>query len=341
MTTVLGAGRHCFVEKPLTATVDDGRRLATLAAHSGLVVQVGHIFRFHPVTAAIRRALEGDRIGRLRFATATFAGFKRPRLDVGVTHTDAIHYFDLFAYLLKRPATSVCAVFRNYLGRGLDDMSITIVQYGETPVLVEANYFVPGSERRCTIVGERGAIVADYAAETAAVHASEHRRSISGWDAIEIGKQKLPVERDEPLAAEILAFMNACKHRSSVLASIEDGLHALSIAEAAERAARCGCVVAVADTTDDTHTTIPALEETLCVAAFQPAAETLALEVRGELLTERVAASGEPIVGEGERGRDVGRTVMHHPIDRRRGTRRSGWTAFPNAAHDDQVDAAS
>ena len=74
----------------------------------------------------------------------------------GVTHADAIHYFDLFGHLLGRKATSAMALQRDYLGRGLDDMSVTIVRYGEVPVVVEASYFAPGTHRECVIVGESG-----------------------------------------------------------------------------------------------------------------------------------------------------------------------------------------
>src|SRR5712691_4814435 len=84
----LAAGRHCFIEKPLARTAEEGA--------AGRLVQVGHIFRFHPVTATLREALAAGRIGRVRYATGRFSGFKRPRADVGVTQTDAIHYFDLF-----------------------------------------------------------------------------------------------------------------------------------------------------------------------------------------------------------------------------------------------------
>src|SRR5881398_2307080 len=129
----LRAGRHCFIEKPLTVSVADGRAVAEVARATARVEQVGHIFRFHPVTAALRAALAADRIGAVRYATGRFSGFKRPRTDVGVTQTDAIHYFDLFAFLLGRDATSVTGLVRDYLGREMDDLSFTTVEYGQTP----------------------------------------------------------------------------------------------------------------------------------------------------------------------------------------------------------------
>src|SRR5262245_48224104 len=52
----LSAGLSCFVEKPLARTLDEGRALHAEAQAAGRLVQVGHIFRFHPVTAALREA---------------------------------------------------------------------------------------------------------------------------------------------------------------------------------------------------------------------------------------------------------------------------------------------
>jgi predicted dehydrogenase len=237
----LRAGRHCFVEKPLTATVSDGRRLVALAAETGRVVQVGHVFRFHPVTAGLRQALAADRIGAVRYATGRFSGFKRPRTDVGVTHTDAIHFFDLFAYLLDRRPSAVAAVQRDFLGRGLDDMSVAIVHYGDVPTVVEANYFVPGTWRECVLVGERGSLVADYAAGTLTLHAGEHRRrGAGGWEAVDAGKEHLPVEGAEPLRLELEAFREACAGRARCPVTAEDGVHALAVVEAAAEASRAG-----------------------------------------------------------------------------------------------------
>lgn len=236
----LRAGRHCFVEKPIATTAAEGRRLAALARESRRVLQVGHIFRFHPVTTTLREALAADRVGALRYATGRFAGFKRPRTDVGVTHTDGIHFFDLFAYLLGRPATSVTAVQRDYLGRGLDDMSVTIVDYGDVPAMVEANYFVPGTWRECVIVGEGGSLVADFGAGSVTLHLGEHRRRRDAWEAVDTGKESLDVGGDAPLRVELETFLEACAGRRACAVPAEDGVAALEVVEAAARAASVG-----------------------------------------------------------------------------------------------------
>jgi UDP-N-acetylglucosamine 3-dehydrogenase len=239
----LAAGRHCFIEKPLAATVAEGRQLEAAAGAAGRVVQVGHILRFHPVTATLREALGAGRIGPVRYATGRFAGFKRPRTDVGVTHTDAIHYFDLFAYLFEHPATSVAALQRDYLGRGLDDVSFTIVHYGDIPTMIEASYFVPGTHRECVIVGERGSLVADYGSATVTLHLGEFRKTGAAWEAVDTGKEELPARGEEPLRRELAAFLDACAGRTPSPVDAGAGVRALAVVEAAARAAGLGRTV--------------------------------------------------------------------------------------------------
>jgi UDP-N-acetylglucosamine 3-dehydrogenase len=241
----LAAGRHCFVEKPLARTLAEARLLEAAAASTGRVVQVGHVFRFHPVTATLREALGAGRIGAVRYATGRFSGFKRPRLDVGVTQTDAIHYFDLFAYLFDQAATRVSALQRDFLGRGLDDLSVTVVHYGDVPAVVEASYFVPGTWRECVIVGERGTLVADYGASNVTLHLGEHRQRGNTWDAVETGKEELPTGRDEPLRLELQAFLEACAGRAANPVPASAGVRALEIVEAAARSARFGADVSL------------------------------------------------------------------------------------------------
>jgi predicted dehydrogenase len=209
-------------------------------------MQVGHVYRFHPVTHALRTALAEGRVGRVRFATARMSGFKRPRMDVGVTHTDAIHFFDLFAYLLGRGATRVFAVQRDYLGRGLDDMSMTVVHYGDVVTLVETNYFVPGSRRECIVVGDTGSLVADFGAGTVTLHHGEHHRKIDGgWEAVDTGKEELPTHRQEPLRLELDAFLAACAGRGPNPVPVADARHAMEIVTAAARASTLGRAVTI------------------------------------------------------------------------------------------------
>ncbi len=236
----LRAGRDCFIEKPLTLTVDEGRRLAGIVADTGRILQVGHIFRFHPVTTALRERLAAGALGRVRYCTGRFAGFKRPRTDVGVTQTDAIHYFDLFAYLLEREATAVTATLRDYLGRGMDDFALATVEYGDVPAVVEAGYFAPGTVRDCVIVGEHATIAADFGSSEVRVLANRHVQSASGWQAPEGELETFKASGPEPLRRELELFLDAVAQRGRPTVDVHAGLAAMRIVEAAQQSSALG-----------------------------------------------------------------------------------------------------
>src|SRR5690348_11342265 len=166
---LLSAGKDVFVEKPITAKSDDAKQLIEIADRDGLVLQVGHIFRFDPASVWMKEAIAQGRFGEIKMLRANFSGFKRPRQDTGVTFADGIHFIDLFQFLLGTSPRRVHAVMRNFLGRAgdMDDESLIVLEYdlgGAAPVLatIEAGYHIPGKMRELTIVGHELSAVCDY-----------------------------------------------------------------------------------------------------------------------------------------------------------------------------------
>jgi predicted dehydrogenase len=243
----LRAGRHCFVEKPLALTVAEGRELAALVRSTGRVLQVGHIFRFHPVTSMLRERLASGAAGPVRYCTGRFAGFKRPRTDVGVTQTDAIHYFDLFAHLLGREATAVTATLRDHLGRGMDDLSFCAVEYGAVPAFIEAGYFAPGTYRDCVVVGERATLAADFGSAEVALHDNRHVPGAGGWQAPEGKVETFKATGPEPLRLELELFLAAARTGGAPPVDVTAGLDALRVVEAAQRSSALGRRVTLAE----------------------------------------------------------------------------------------------
>ncbi len=104
-TTLLKAGKHLFVEKPLTHESDDARRLAMLASARGLVLQVGHVERFNPAFTALE-----DFGVDVKYVEATRASrFPGRCLDVGVVMDLMIHDLDLILSLTSAPVSSIAA----------------------------------------------------------------------------------------------------------------------------------------------------------------------------------------------------------------------------------------
>lgn len=241
----LEAGKDCFVEKPLTRTVAEARVLAEVVRRTGRFLQVGHIFRFHPATATLRRCLGEGAVGEIRYLTGRFAGFKRPRADVGVTQTDAIHYFDLFAYLLGRPPSAVTAVLREYLGRGLDDLAFVTVEYGEVPAFVEVGYFSPWTFRDCVVVGTQGSLTVDFGQSVVTLFRNLHERRDGHWTAVAGKPETFKAAGEEPLRQELASFMDSVRTSRAPSVGVAEGLLALQVVEAAHLSSRLGRRVAL------------------------------------------------------------------------------------------------
>ncbi len=235
----LEAGKDVFVEKPLALTLKEGRELVERIRVSGDRLQVGHVFRFHPVYARLKAALTTGRIGEVRYVAGRFAGLKRPRLDGGVTHSDAIHFFDLADDLLGVPR-AVTAVLRDFLGRGLDDFSVATIEYDRALAVVESGYFTPDPRRQLEVVGERGACVADFAGWTLAVHASHHRRTDGRWQVETRPSELEQVPREEPLRRELQDFLQGIGTRLPPAVGVEAGYTALALAWAVHASSASG-----------------------------------------------------------------------------------------------------
>lgn len=234
------AGKNCFVEKPVALTLAEGRALADVVRATGHLLQVGHVVRFHPATRFMRDRIRSGKLGAVRYCTGRFAGFKRPRTDVGVTQTDAIHYFDLFADLLGCEATAVTATIRDFLGRGLDDLGFCTVEYEGVPAFIEAGYFAPGRYRDCVVVGEQETLAGDFGTGEVRILANRHVRQDAEWDASEGAVETHKTTGPEPLRLELELFLDACARRVPPAVDVAAGLRALKVVEAAQQSSKLG-----------------------------------------------------------------------------------------------------
>lgn len=241
----LERGRDVFVEKPFTPDPADAFALDALAAERGAILQVGHIFRFAPVAAAARAALDAGLVGDPRYLSGHFMGFKRPRTDGGAAISDGIHWIDLVSWLLGEQPEAATATLRDCLGRGLDDVALLTLDYGDALAQLEAGYFPPEPRRDLTIMGSEGALVCDFLAkdEPVRLHRGAHRLAEDGlWQAVDGAREALPVAEGEPLLEELRHFVAACASRrpSEIACGGWGGAAAVAVVDACERSAREG-----------------------------------------------------------------------------------------------------
>ncbi|MEI6159338.1 MAG: Gfo/Idh/MocA family oxidoreductase, partial [Roseococcus sp.] len=104
----LQAGRHVFVEKPITATLAEADALIALAAAEGRVLMVGQIERHSAAIRTLRENLGGRRLMALE--ATRIAPFRPRSLDVSVVLDLMIHDLDLILSLVPSELVEVRAV---------------------------------------------------------------------------------------------------------------------------------------------------------------------------------------------------------------------------------------
>jgi predicted dehydrogenase len=242
----LAAGKDVFVEKPLTLVPEEAQQLADLAAERGRILQVGHIFRFDPATQWLRESIQAGKFGKVHILRGHFGGFKRPRNDSGVMFADGIHFVDLFNYLLDATPESVLAIHHDFMGRGMDDVSLLSLEYetrfGQTWATVENDYFIPGKFREVTVIGEKLSAVCDYNVAQYKIKTYENRHVREGADfkGVEGVMTQIECPPEEPLLAELRAFLKCVETRQAPRADGRAGHDAVKVLDAALQSARKG-----------------------------------------------------------------------------------------------------
>ena len=242
----LAAGKDVFVEKPLTLDNAEAKALAELAAQNQRILQVGHILRFDPATLWLREAIAAGDFGRVNMLRGHFGGFKRPRNDSGVMFADGIHFVDLFNFLLGALPKRVLAVHHDFLGRGMDDVSLVSLEYetshGHTWATIENDYFIPGKFREVIVCGDKLSAVCDYNISQYKIktYANLHVREGNDFKGIEGAVHQIECPPEEPLLAELRAFLDSIKTRQAPRADAWSGYDAVRVLNAALESVKTG-----------------------------------------------------------------------------------------------------
>ncbi|MBK8955357.1 MAG: Gfo/Idh/MocA family oxidoreductase [Saprospiraceae bacterium] len=98
-TSAIKARKHCFIEKPVSSTLEEAIELQKLSESYKVNVQIGHVERFNPSFAAVRPFIKNP-----RFIEAHRLSSFNPRgRDVSVVHDIMIHDLDLICLMANSP----------------------------------------------------------------------------------------------------------------------------------------------------------------------------------------------------------------------------------------------
>ncbi|MGH8875025.1 MAG: Gfo/Idh/MocA family protein [Acidimicrobiia bacterium] len=248
VTMAASAGKHVFVEKPLTLTVEDGRSCMTAADRAGVVLQVGHNRRRQPANRRIRQLIEDGSLGTPTLADANHSGPGGLRTAPEDWRSDpaerplsgmtayGVHVIDTFHYLIG-PIARVIAMSTRLLDRtALDDASVLAFEFASGAVGVLATSTVVPATTRVGVLGTGGAAWNEDDGQRLLVHPVGER-----------APSEEPVEPLDTIADELAEFAGSVRTGSLPETGGREGLLVVAVLEAAVASAATGSAVEVAD----------------------------------------------------------------------------------------------
>lgn len=219
----LEQGVHVLVEKPISHSLEAADRLILAACKSARTLQVGHSERFNPAVKALREIVR-----RPRFFETHRMGLFAPRsLDIDVVLDLMIHDLDIISLLVGSPVAQVNAVGIAILTKRIDIANARI-QFADGCVAnVTASRVSTEKIRKLRLFQPAEYISLDYTRQDVTVF-SLGSPGPSGTP--QVVSRRLTPPRQEPLEAELRAFLKAIRREGPVECTGEEGRRALEIA---------------------------------------------------------------------------------------------------------------
>lgn len=245
------AGLPVLCEKPLDLDVERAARCVDVAASAGIVLRVGFNRRFDASFRRLRTEIRAGAVGRVESILITSRDPSPPPIEYvrrsgGLFRDMTIHDFDMARWLLPEEparifATGACLI-DDAIGDAGDIDSATVVletRTGRTCQIINSRRCSYGYDQRIEVFGETGMVRAGNRTATTVEVAT------SGGVTTEPALPFFLERYAEAYQAELDAFLAAIRRDLDELATADDGLRALLLAEAAERALQSGSSVAV------------------------------------------------------------------------------------------------
>jgi predicted dehydrogenase len=206
VSQALEAGKHVLVEKPLTPTVSEGRKLAELARQQNLVLMCDHTYCYTPAVQRIRQLIRGGEIGDLQFIDSVRINLGLIQPDVDVLWDLAPHDLSILDFVLPDGVVPVAVAAHkgDPLGTGRACLAYLSLWLSNGALAhVHVNWLSPTKIRTAIFGGSKRTIVWDDMNPLARVMI--HDRGIDLVKAEEMGAD----ERRQALVSYRLGDMHA------------------------------------------------------------------------------------------------------------------------------------
>ncbi len=153
---VLGAGKHCFVEKPLATTVADAQRAVNAADEAGRILMVGHLLEYHPAVTRLKELVQEDELGSLYYVYGNRVNLGKLRAEENALWSLGAHDVSVVLHLIGEEPAECSAHGESYVREGVQDVVFCYLRFPSGQVAhLHLSWLDPHKERRITVVGSK------------------------------------------------------------------------------------------------------------------------------------------------------------------------------------------
>jgi predicted dehydrogenase len=253
--SALEAGKHVFVEKPMTAESGQAAELVELARERDLTLMVGHTFVYSPPVRKVFDYVHGGELGDIYFIATSRVNLGLHQRDVSVIWDLAPHDISILHYWLGEAPVSVSVTGRACVNPRIADVAFINLKYPSGVIAeVQVSWLSPVKLRRTMVVGSKKMLVYDDTESVEKVKVFDH--GVDFRDPADFGEYQLSyrtgdiiapkLANAEPLFLEAEHFVEAVSNGHKPLTDGRAGLEVVATVEAAERSLReGGCEVKI------------------------------------------------------------------------------------------------
>jgi predicted dehydrogenase len=223
--TLMQAGVDVLIEKPLTTSLTEADELIELAAREGRIAQVGHLERFNPAVQATLPLITKP----MFFEVHRLSVFTPRSLDVDVVLDLMIHDLDAVLAFVKSPVKEIRAAGLPVLSKKIDIANARIEFESGCIANFTASRVSTERVRKLRFFQPRQYISIDYSRQDVLVFTVGDSGGVPSANP-DIRMSKPPITPEEPLRAELRAFLDAARTRKKPAVGLKDGRRALAVA---------------------------------------------------------------------------------------------------------------
>ncbi|HWH60917.1 MAG TPA: Gfo/Idh/MocA family oxidoreductase [Terriglobales bacterium] len=222
---LMRAGVDVLIEKPLTSTLAEADELIDLAEREKRIAQVGHLERFNPAVQATLPLITKP----MFFEVHRLSVFTPRSLDVDVVLDLMIHDLDAVLAFVKSPIKEIRAAGLPILSNKVDIANARVEFESGCIANFTASRVSTERVRKLRFFQPRQYISIDYGRQDVLVFSvGDGAGAPSPNPNIKISKPAIVPE--EPLRAEIRAFLDAVRTRRDPPVGLKEGRRALAVA---------------------------------------------------------------------------------------------------------------